>query len=188
VIVLAAAVAAVALSGLQPAAAVSSANGVLAPRTVCQGQTSTTAPASIQLRAMRCLVNWARVHQGLTPLRRSAELDRSAAMRAADIRRCNDFSHTPCGEPFITVFTASHYLTGAGSVGENLAWGQGRLSSARATMIGWLHSPGHRRNLFTPQWRDLGVARAKAATLVGRSDVTIWVTQFGRRAGTVALP
>jgi uncharacterized protein YkwD len=186
VIVLAAAVAAVALSGLQPAAADPSANGVLAPRTVCRGQMSSIAPAPIQLRAMRCLVNWARIHQGLARLRRSAELDRSSAMRAADIRRCNDFSHTPCGEPFLTVFTASHYLTDAGSVGENLAWGQGPLASARATMIGWLHSPDHRRNLFTAQWRDLGVARAKAATLVGRSDVTIWVTQFGRRPGTSA--
>jgi uncharacterized protein YkwD len=154
---------------------------VLAPRTACVGQTSTTAPASVQLRAMRCLVNWARVHQGLSRLHRSPELDQSSAMRAADIRRCNDFSHTPCGEPFITVFRASHYLTGAGSVGENIAWGQGRLASARATMVGWLRSPGHRRNLFAPRWRDLGVARAKAARLVGRSDVTIWVTRFGRR-------
>lgn len=181
-IVLAAAVAAVALSGLQPAAAARSANGVLAPRTTCKGQTSTIAPAAVQLRAMRCLVNWARVHQGLVRLRRSAELDRSSAMRAGEIRRCNDFSHTPCGEDFLTVFTASHYLNGNGSVGENIAWGTGRLASTRSTMIGWLHSPGHRRNLFTPQWRDLGVARAKAATLLGRSDVTIWVTQFGRRA------
>jgi uncharacterized protein YkwD len=181
VIVIAAVVAAAALSGSQPAAPTTSATSVLAPRTACRGQTSTTAPSAVQLRAMQCLVNWARAHRGETRLRRNAELDRSAAMRAAEIRRCDDFSHTPCGEPFLSVFTASHYLTGGGSVGENIAWGQGRLATPRATMTAWLASPGHRRNLFTAQWRDLGIARLHAARLDGHSNVTIWVTQFGRR-------
>jgi uncharacterized protein YkwD len=180
-ILLAAAIAAVALSGSQPAATVSTANGVLAPRTACRGQTSTSAPAVVQLRAMRCLVNWARSHRGLTRLRPNAQLDRSSASRAGEIRRCDDFSHTPCGEPFLQVFRASHYLTGSGSVGENIAWGQGTLATPRATMAAWLGSPPHRRNLFTAKWRDLGVARLPAASLAGHSNVVIWVTQFGRR-------
>lgn len=180
-ILLAAAVAAVALSGSQPAAAVNAANGVLAPRTACRGQTSASASNAVQLRAMRCLVNWARSHRGQARLRPNAQLDRSSAMRAAEIRRCDDFSHTPCGEPFLQVFRASHYLTGAGSVGENIAWGQGTLATPRATMAAWLASPPHRRNLFTAKWRDLGVARLHAATLDGHSNVTIWVTDFGRR-------
>jgi uncharacterized protein YkwD len=179
-ILLAAAVAAVAFSGSQSAAAVSAADSALAPRTACRGQTSTSAPVAAQLRAMRCLVNWARSHRGLTRLRANGQLYRSSAMRAQEIRRCDDFSHTPCGEPFVQVFRASHYLTGSGSVGENIAWAQGTLATPRSTMAAWLGSPPHRRNLFTARWRDLGVARLPAARLDGHSNVIIWVTEFGR--------
>jgi uncharacterized protein YkwD len=105
---------------------------------------------------MRCLINWARRHNGMAPVRDHAELDRSAAIRGNDIRRCGDFSHTPCGQSFLQVFTAVHYLAGTNTVGENLAWGQSRLGSARATMSGWLASPAHRQILFTADWRDLG--------------------------------
>jgi uncharacterized protein YkwD len=178
-ILLAAAIAAVALSGTQSPAALSKANSALAPRTACRGQASSSGPLAVQLRAMRCLVNWARGQHGLTRLRPNAQLDRSSTMRAQEIRRCDDFSHTPCGEPFVQVFRASHYLTGAGSVGENIAWAQGTLATPRSTMAAWLGSPPHRRNLFTAKWRDLGVARLPAARLEGHSNVIIWVTEFG---------
>jgi len=137
------------------------------------------APAADQLRAMRCLINWTRRHAGEAALRRNGELQRSAALRARDITRCQDFSHTPCGEAFIAVFTLVHYFTGTGAVGENLFWGQGRLGSARQALAAWLASPAHRTILYTASWRDLGVARAHGR-LFGRSDVTLWVAQFGR--------
>jgi uncharacterized protein YkwD len=130
---------------------------------------------------MRCLVNWARRHSGLPALQPSSELDRSAGMRAGEIRRCQDFSHTPCGEPFIAVFQVVGYFTGTASVGENLAWGQGRLGTARSAMSSWLASPEHRAILFGSSWRDLGLARTHAASLFGRSNVTVWVAQFGHR-------
>jgi uncharacterized protein YkwD len=89
---------------------------------------------------MRCLVNWTRRHGGRSTLRQSPELDCSAGLRADDIRRCQDFSHSPCGEPFITVFQQVGFLNAAGTVAENLAWGQGRLGSARTAMASWLSS------------------------------------------------
>jgi uncharacterized protein YkwD len=130
---------------------------------------------------MRCLINWTRGRAGLATLRRSPQLDRSAALRARDIRRCEEFSHTPCGEPFITVFTLVHYFTRTASVGENLEWGQGRLGTARSAVAHWLASPPHREIIYTARWRDFGIARAHG-TLFGRPDVTLWVAQFGRRA------
>ena len=178
--------AAVALGGNQLVASAQT-SAALAPRTACRGQSAVMAPAAVQLRAMRCLINWARTHGGRGRVRDNAELDRSAAMRAADIRRCQDFSHTPCGQSFTDVFTTVHYFTGAVSVGENLAWGQGRLGSARTTMANWLASPGHRQILYTPQWRDLGVARVHGS-LFGRANVTVWVAQFGRRPGLLPGP
>jgi uncharacterized protein YkwD len=176
------AAAAVALIGTPQTAAAESMSGILAPRSACRGQASTSALPAVQRRALRCLINRARRHAGLAALRPVAELDRSAAMRAAEIRRCNDVSHMPCGEPFVTVFTAVHYLTGAGSVGENLGWGQGRLGTARTVMASWLASAVHRQILLAPAWRDVGIGRLRAARLQGLANVTIWVAQFGRRA------
>jgi uncharacterized protein YkwD len=161
--------------------------GVLPPRSTCRGQSDLTAPVPVQLRAMRCLINWTRAHAGQGNVRRSAELDRSASLRARDIKRCQDFSHTPCGQTFIAVFTLVHYFAGTVAVGEDLAWGQGRLGTPRAALAGWLASPAHREILFTAKWRDVGVGRTRG-TLFGRPNVTVWVAQFGRRALTAPLP
>ena len=185
VLLLGIAATALALSGAPSTSTASSA--ALAPRTVCRGQSSTTASAAVQLRAMRCLINWARTHSGMPAVGDNAELDQSAALRARDIRRCHDFSHTPCGQPFIVVFTLVHYFGATAAVGENLAWGQGRLGSARSAMTSWLASPPHRVILFTSRWRDFGIARARGS-LFGRSNVTVWVAQFGRRGIALPLP
>jgi len=182
-----AAVAATALALTGAPSAQEGATAALPPQTACPGQSAVRAPAAAQVRAMRCLINWVRRHAGEAALRRSAELDRSAALRARDIRRCQDFSHTPCGEPFIAVFTLVHYFSGAAAVGENLAWGQGRLGTPRTAMKLWLASSEHRAILYTASWRDLGVARAHG-TLFGRPDVSLWVAQFGRRTLATPLP
>jgi uncharacterized protein YkwD len=162
--------------------------GALAPRSVCRGQSAIAAPAAVQLHALRCLINWARRHGGEGALHRSAELDRSASMRADDIHRCQDFSHTPCGQPFIAVFEVVGYFTGTAAVGENLAWGQGSLGTARSAMRSWLASPAHRQILFTSNWQDLGVARVHAPSLFGYANVTLWVAQFGHHVGLAPVP
>ena len=152
----------------------------LAPLSECSGQDAIGAAPAVQVHAMRCLVNWARARAGERLLGDVGRLDRSARMRAAEIVRCGQFSHTPCGDSFLHVFVASGYLSGSGTVGENLAWGQAGVGSARVAMAEWLASPPHRANLFT-RWRDLGVALAKQNALFGAAQVSIWVAQFGRR-------
>ena len=75
--------------------------------------------------------------------------------------RCNDFSHTPCGAAFSRVFEQSGYLnsqTTGYELGENIAWGTASLGSARSIMAEWLHSPGHRANILTPTFRQMGLA------------------------------
>ena len=160
----------------------------LAPRGVCRGEAAPHAAPALQVQALRCLIGWARRHGGQPSLHRSAALDRSAAMRADDVRRCQDFSHTPCGEAFIAVFEVVGYLTTTGAVGENLAWGQGRLGTARSAMRSWLASPPHRAILFTASWQDLGVARVHATSLFGRTNVTLWVAQFGHHLAPLPQP
>ena len=151
----------------------------LPPLTACSSQADLAAPALVQRQAMRCVLNATRASVGLRPLRASKRLNRSASLRAAAIRRCNEFSHRPCGQPFMGVFIRAGYL-GSGVVGENLAWGQSPLGTVRDTVTDWLNSPEHRSNMLYPRWRDVGVAMMKAPSLFGASNVTLWVMDFGR--------
>jgi uncharacterized protein YkwD len=152
----------------------------LAPSGACPGQEDPAAVPAVKAAAMQCLVNWARRHRGLSVLRDSHLLDRSSRLRAAAIRRCGDFSHTPCGQSFMDVFASVGYPRAA-AVGENLFWGGGPLGSARNAFQGWLGSPAHRHVLFMRGWRGLGIGLARANQLFGAAQVSVWVTQFGSR-------
>src|SRR5690348_16946272 len=84
-----------------PHTATTTAQGLLAPPGTCAGQERVLASPAVQVSATRCLLNWARSRAGLARLRDAGSLDRSAFIRATAIRRCGDFSHTPCGQSFI---------------------------------------------------------------------------------------
>jgi uncharacterized protein YkwD len=173
--------AAVGLSLAAPHDVTTTAVGLLPAGGACPGQDQVGASPSVQESATRCLLNRVRARAGLARLRNVGRLDRSALLRAEAIRRCGDFSHTPCGQTFLRPFQAVGYFQGRVAVGENLAWGQGMLGSPRATVADWLRSPAHRSILLTSGWRDLGVSLVRAPRLFGRPHVTVWVAQFGRR-------
>jgi uncharacterized protein YkwD len=152
----------------------------LAGERACPGSTGVSVPAAAQRRALLCLVNVARARAGLRPLIADPVLAESAAAKAADIARCQDFAHDPCGTGASRAARALGYR---GAWGENLYIGTGRLGTPRAAMEGWLSSPGHRENLFRPQLRSSGIARrAGASTSAGGRRITgavLWVHQFG---------
>jgi len=136
-----------------------------------------SAGARTEGHALLCLVNRARAEHGLPELRESTRLDRSSRLRALAIRRCAQFSHTPCGQSFRLVFVRAGYH--GRSTGENLGWGGGRLGSPARTLAAWCSSPPHRRNLLGRRWRQVGVALVHAQHLFGARDVTVWVLQLG---------
>jgi uncharacterized protein YkwD len=177
-------IAAVALTGSGPAATTSAnaPTAALPPLSACPGQTELGASAGAQAHAMRCLVNATRRSAGLGALRNAWRLDRAALLRARAIRRCRQFSHTPCGQSFSGLFVRVGYLGRNGTVGENLAWGEAPLGTARDALVDWLQSPEHRSNLLWRGWRDVGAAEVKAQGLFGADQVSIWVVQFGRRS------
>ena len=43
------------------------------------------------------------------------------------------------------------------TLGENLAWGTGKFSTARGVHDAWMQSPGHRANILKPAYRELGI-------------------------------
>ena len=139
---------------------------------------SSTAQLPTQLRM---LVNSTRAQYGLRQLRRATLLDRSALLKAEEIRSCRSFSHTPCGNSFTRTFQQTGYFHGTVRVGENLYWGSGGLGTPANAIAAWLKSPPHRANLLTPGWRDVGVGMVHSSSMFGYSDVWIIVLQFGRR-------
>jgi len=137
--------------------------------------------ATTQLHAMQCLVNQTRAAHGLPAVRLSPALLRSATLRANAIVRCRQFSHTPCGQSFASVFRAVGYAGGRFAVGENIAWGSGSLGSAEHALSRWLTSPAHRRVLLSRTWRELGVSAVAVTGVFAPGANTVWVAQFGRR-------
>ena len=49
----------------------------------------------------------------------------------------------------------------------------------RPSLDGWLNSPGHRENLFRPEWRTQGIAVEKVERFGQDRNMTLWVNQFG---------
>jgi uncharacterized protein YkwD len=138
-------------------------------------------PAAAQL-VMACLTNYARTHSGLKPLRLNHLLNAAGNAKVAADVACGVFSHEPCGKPFSSVFAV--YLRGATSyqLGENIAWGTGSLGTPRQIMNAWLHSPGHRANILTPGFTELGIGYLADQTFLGYDGASLWSQQFGARS------
>ncbi len=101
-------------------------------------------------------------------------------MKARDIVRCRQFSHEACGRDPFYWFSRVGYMRGTFGVGENLAYGTRRLGTPRANMRSWLHSPGHRRALLDPAFREIGIGLVRGRYL-GSRRAEVWVAHLGYR-------
>lgn len=154
---------------------------LLAPASACPHQAQVKARPGLQLQAMRCLTNYARRQAGLEPLTGSKTLSQAASRKAADILRCDEFSHEACGREFTYWPKHLGYFEGkCWAAAENIAWGGGRLGSARAMFRAWLHSPGHRENILG-EYAELGVG-LRSGSLEGHDGAHVWVQEFGSHA------
>lgn len=128
------------------------------------GGTSTSTSSAAQ--AVLAEVNAARAQNGLSALTLDANMNRAAAVRAAELAQ--SFSHTrPNGSRGLTA------LNEAGvsyrMAGENIASGQ---QTAQAVVSAWMNSSGHRANILSASFGRMGVGQA---TIGGR---TYWVQLF----------
>jgi uncharacterized protein YkwD len=156
-----------ALAASQPARSISAANqlevGVLA-----------------ELNAVR------RAH-GLQPLRLAPSLSSAADSHSRAMARYGFFSHSSRdGSEFSK--RVGRFYGAAGhrswSVGENLLWASPTVAPAAALRL-WMASPGHRKNILTPGWREIGLSAVTAASapgVFGNRQVTIITTDFGARS------
>ncbi len=134
-------------------------------------------------RTTLCLVNLERTSRGLRRLRDNARLERAATRHSRDMVARDFFSHTSLGgATMMDRIKQAGYLGRARSysLGENLAWGTGTLGTPLKIVDGWMHSPGHRRNILHPRFEELGVGIVPGAP-GGHSDGATYTTDFGAR-------
>jgi uncharacterized protein YkwD len=136
--------------------------------------------------AVLAQLNRIRAQHDLAPLRLDAGLDEAATAHTSEMLADGYFSHDSAdGSPFSK--RVRRYYSPAGrsfwSAGENLLWSTGSLDAARAVAM-WMSSPGHRANILSPQWRDIGIAalaETDAPGAFGGATVTLITTDFGVR-------
>jgi uncharacterized protein YkwD len=135
---------------------------------------SSTATARRSELSLLTVMNQVRIAHGLRPLHGDPRLARAARAHSSTMLRTGSFFHG--------AFNARIRSVGvqAPRVGENLAWGIGRLSRARAVVRMWLASPSHRANLLHPGYRMVGVG-ALRGTFEGRSGALMITTDFAGR-------
>jgi uncharacterized protein YkwD len=152
----------------------------LADEATCPRGEDSSASGAVQTQVLLCLVNYARDREGLQPLALSGTLSQAAAAKADDISRCGKFEHEACGRPFDQAARDVGYQ---GSIGENLYMAEGPLAAPRVALDRWLNSPGHRENLFRPEWTTIGIALLAHADVEQVRDGAVWVNEFGTTAG-----
>ena len=120
------------------------------------------------------VMNEARLAHGLAPLRADGRLERAAREHSSNMLRSGIFFHGSFVSRIRGVGVRAPHI------GENLAWGVGRLARARAIVKMWLASPPHRANLLYPGYRLVGVG-AVDGQFNGRPNTRMITTDFAGR-------
>lgn len=115
----------------------------------------TTAPSQTTFASQVVnLVNQERSKAGLRPLTSNSALTAMALDKAKDMYNNGYFDHTSptYGSPFDMMST---YGIRYSYAGENIAKGQ---QTPEAVMKAWMNSTGHRQNILSPNFTQIGVA------------------------------
>lgn len=147
-------------------------------------QTGTVAAAPTQndtllvARVME-LTNLERQKAGLPPLSLSYELRDAAEGYSQVLASTGCFEHTCGAVPNFADRVGQAGYTGWTALAENIAAG---YPTAEAVVSGWMNSPGHRANILSPEYTEIGVGVANGAGKLG----TYWTEEFGTRPGASA--
>lgn len=144
----------------------------------CARQDIPAVDASFEQRVVE-LVNEERANYGLPPLKSDSDLQFAARYHSADMMQENYFNHDSydridaslvfvCG-----VFTRLKlYYPVYSALGENIAAGYG---TPEAVMDAWMDSDGHRANILSSSFREIGAGFYKTGGTYGY----YWAQDFG---------
>ncbi len=121
------------------------------------------------------LTNAERQRAGVSPLRLSSQLGQAAQNHAVDMAQYGYFDHQgrDGSQPGDRVSALGYQFS---YVGENIAAGS---ASPDQTVQQWMNSPGHRRNILNPNYREIGFGYSTAPNPYRH----VWVQVFGTPRG-----
>ena len=145
------------------------------------------APSAANLELVRtavlCLHNRERSARGLPKLAEQPELRTAAEGHSVHMVDAQFFAHDgPDGSDMVDRILGAGYARGQGwSLGENIAWGTGPLATAAAIHRAWMRSPGHKANILSRAFDEIGVGVVVGAPGQGGEGAT-YTTDFGKRS------
>ncbi len=130
----------------------------------------TATPSSFEIQVVE-LVNKQRTSKGLKALTNNTSLESTARKKSQDMINRGYFSHqSPTyGSPFDMM---KRFGIKYSSAGENIAMGQ---KTPQAVVTAWMNSEGHRRNILSVNYSQIGVGLAKKS-----NGTTYWTQMFIR--------
>jgi len=133
--------------------------------------------------ALLCLHNQIRVQAGLPTLKDNAKLRKAAVGHSNDMVNDGFFDHTsPNGDTFVDRIIGAGYAkrNDGWTIGENLAWGTGELSTPQAIMDAWMNSAGHKANIVKKSYKEVGIAVRIGVPTDGTVGATV-TADFGAK-------
>ena len=133
------------------------------------GSTGTVSTVNSMEKQVASLTNSERKAKGLSALTLDNQLSKLARLKAEEMAKKGYFSHTSptYGSAFDMM---NKYGVSYRTAGENIAKGQ---KTAESVMNGWMNSSGHRANILSSAYTNIGVGYAKDS----RGN-TYWVQIF----------
>lgn len=129
------------------------------------------------------------IKPAVPPLRWNSSLQQAAKMHSDDMALNDRFDHTGSGTQSDLAAQALHPGTGSSfserieyagytdwsNIGENIAAG---YVTVEETITAWLNSPPHCKNLMSPDFKEVGMAKAYND---GSHYLYYWTQDFGTR-------
>ena len=122
------------------------------------------------------LTNRERLKAGLPALKCQRNLLDSAGWLAADMASHRYFDHRDSGGRPMPARISEFRYSDYSALGENIALGQ---RTPEEVVEGWMNSPGHRANILSRKFSEIGVGYVRAADRPGGGGY--WVQDFGSR-------
>jgi uncharacterized protein YkwD len=128
----------------------------------CQNTDLTPAPDNVELirAAILCLHNQIRAQNNLPLLKDNVKLRKAASGHSSAMVSQGYFDHTsPDGNSFVDRIISAGYAkrNDGWTLGENLAWGTGDLSTPTGLMNAWMASAGHKANILKKSYKEVGI-------------------------------
>jgi len=168
------------------AAAVAVLCALAAPATAASSRAQTVAGDPGLEQGVLAAINDFRAQHHLAPLRLNRSLSAAADAHSLAMARRGFFAHESAdGSAFWKRVRRFYSDRGFSrwSVGENLLWSSPDVDAAGALQM-WLSSPPHRKNLLTPDWREVGLSAVHVSAAPGifeGRETTILTADFGTR-------